>query len=229
MHSLMPDTLAAIRRFDTCAIANAIEQFGVRMRNEGFTQPGLTCVTGGFSRVLGYAATCRVRTADPPMTGRPYADRTDWWDALRQLPYPRVAVIHAPESGQGAGSALGEVHAAILKALGCIGVITDGAVRDLEGIIDLGFPAFARGVTVSHAYSHMVDFGNPVEIFGLEIHQADLLYADCHGVIAIPRAVATELPAMAERMRATERRIIDICQSPDFSVERLRSAVEQHI
>jgi 4-hydroxy-4-methyl-2-oxoglutarate aldolase len=227
MHALMPETLEAIRQFDTCTIANAIEKFGVRLRNEGFTRPGLTCMTGGFPRVLGYAATCKVRTADPPMTGRAYADRTDWWAAIEALPTPRIAVVHAPESEQGMGSALGEVHAAILKALGCAGVITDGAVRDLEGIVALQFPAFARHVAVSHAYSHVVDYGHPVEIFGLEVHSGDLLYADCHGVISIPRAIATQLPEAAERMRNADRRIIDFCRSPSFSAAELLNLLQK--
>src|ERR1035437_3943329 len=69
-------TFDAIRQFDTCTIANAIEHFRVRLRNEGFTRPGLRCVTGGSPRLLGYAATCRMRSADPPMSGHAYVART---------------------------------------------------------------------------------------------------------------------------------------------------------
>jgi hypothetical protein len=71
---LSPAQLEAIQQFDTCTIANAIEQFGVRLRNEGFTRPGLHCVTRGSTRVLGYAATSKVRSSDPPITGGSYLD-----------------------------------------------------------------------------------------------------------------------------------------------------------
>src|ERR1035441_3370871 len=67
--------LEAIRQFDTCTIANAIEHFRVRLRNEGFTRPGLRSVTGGAPRLIGYAATCRMRSADPPMSGHPEGPR----------------------------------------------------------------------------------------------------------------------------------------------------------
>src|SRR6516165_11995280 len=87
------ESFEAIRQFDTCTIANAIEQFRVRLRNEGFTRPGLQCVTGGSPRLLGYAATFRVRSADPPMSGNAHLDRTDWWEAIGHLPIPRIAVI----------------------------------------------------------------------------------------------------------------------------------------
>src|SRR5690242_3399180 len=90
---LTPEQLDAIQQFDTCTIANAIEHFRVRLRNEGFTRPGLQCMTGGESRLLGYAATSRIRFSNPSVTGTPYLERTDWWGAVDQLPLPRIAVI----------------------------------------------------------------------------------------------------------------------------------------
>jgi 4-hydroxy-4-methyl-2-oxoglutarate aldolase len=222
----MPDFLEAIRQFDTCTIANAIERFGVRLCNEGYTRPGLMCATGGFPSILGYAATCTVRSSDPPMTGRYFPDRTDWWAAIERVPAPRIAIIQDLDSGQGWASCLGEVHAAILKALGCVGVVTDGSVRDIPGVRTLEFPMFARSVAVSHSYSHVVDYGEAVEIFGLRIRSGDLLYADCHGVVSIPAEVVPDLPAAAAKIHERERRIVELCRSPDFTPERLRRALE---
>ena len=65
----------------------------------------------------------------------------------------------------GGASTIGEVHAAILKAFHCEGVITNGSVRDIPGVSRMQFPMFASGVSVSHSYMHIVDFGAPVEIF----------------------------------------------------------------
>src|ERR1017187_8682564 len=137
-------TLDAIRQFDTCSIANAIEHFSVRLRNEGFTRPGLQCVTGGSPRILGYAATCSVRSAEPPMSGNAYADRTDWWETIGLLPVPRIAIfqdLDAPISG---ASTIGEVHAAVLKALQCEGMVTNGSVRDIPGVSRMGFRCSLR-------------------------------------------------------------------------------------
>jgi len=202
-------------------IANAIEQFDVRLRNVGFTRPGLRCITQRGARLLGYASTSKVRTSDPPVTGRAYLDRTDWWDSVGRLPAPRIAVIQDVDPTPGGGACLGEVHAAILKALGCGGAITNGAVRDVPAVSNLNFPLFAPFVTASHSYMHMVDYGEPVEIFGLKIQTGDLLYADCHGVISIPLEIAPQLPQAAARIQAKERKIIDFCLSPDFSSETL--------
>jgi 4-hydroxy-4-methyl-2-oxoglutarate aldolase len=222
---LSPSQLEAIQQFDTCTIANAIEQFRVRLRNQGFTRPGLRCVTNGAASVLGYAATSRVRSSSPPMTGTAYIERTDWWANIDRLPVPRIAVIQDIDHAPGGGACVGEVHAAILKALHCTGVITNGAVRDLPAVSKLDFPMFAPFVTVSHAYMHSVDYGEPVEILGLQIRAGDLLYADCHGVVSIPLDIAAELPEAAARIRSKEQRIVQVCMSPDFSTEKLLNAI----
>jgi 4-hydroxy-4-methyl-2-oxoglutarate aldolase len=219
-------TLDALRRFDTCTIANAIEQFQVRLRNEGFTGQGLQCVTGDSPRILGYAATCRVRSANPPMTGNAYVDRTDWWEEIGLLPVPRIAVIQDVDSDGLRGSVIGEVHAAILKAFHCEGAITNGAVRDIPGARRLAFPMFASAVSVSHSYMHIVDFGAPVEIFGLKVRSGDLLLADVHGVVSIPLEIAARVPEAASEIRKRDEAIIGLCQSPEFSVTKLLQAVK---
>jgi len=224
---LTSDQLEAIRRLGTCAVANAIETFNVRLRNEGFTWPGLRCLTGNLPPLIGYAATCRVKTENPPVTGVSYYDRTDWWDAIELLPTPRVAAIQDIDSRPGHGSSTGEVHAAILRALSCEGIVTNGSVRDIPAASAMRFPMFARGVTVSHSYIHMVDFGGPIEICGLAIRSGDLLYGDCHGVMSIPIEIAAEIPQVAEKIARERKSIVDLCRSPEFSLDKLRKQVQQ--
>lgn len=148
---------------------------------------------------------------------------------MDRLPQPRIAVIQDVEPQPGAGAAVGEVHAAILKALGCAAVVTNGAVRDIPAVRKLGLPMFASFVGVSHAYMNLIEYGKPVEILGLRIQSGDLLYADCHGVISIPLEIAAELPDAAARIREREQRIVQVCLSPDFSTERLLNVIQdQH-
>jgi 4-hydroxy-4-methyl-2-oxoglutarate aldolase len=236
------ETLDAIAQFDTCTIANAIETFGVRLRNEGYTQPGLHAVTGGFPRAIGFAATCRIHTDGPPIGGAGYPENTDWWTAIESLPLPRIAVIQAEhlhfeetngarggqEPGDVSSSAIGEVHAAILRAFGCAAAITNGSVRDLPAVSALNFPLFASGVALSHGYTHLVDYGHPVEIFGLKIRSGDLLYADCHGALSIPHEIADRIPEAAARIRVHERDIVAACESPEFTPQLLLKAIRSH-
>jgi len=223
---LTADQIEELRALDTCVVANAIERFNLRLRNEGYTAPGLSCVNGTFPPIVGYAATCRVKTSNPPMTGNYYYDRTDWWQAIERLPKPRIAVIQDIDPVPGLGAPLGEVHASILKALNCVGAVTNGSVRDVPAAAALGFPMFSCHVSVSHAYVHMVDYGTTVSISGLEITSGDLLMADCHGVLSIPRQIAPELASVARELIQNERVVIDLCASPDFTIEKLRTAIE---
>jgi 4-hydroxy-4-methyl-2-oxoglutarate aldolase len=224
--SLTTQQLDAIRQFDTCTISNVIEEFGVRLRNEGFIRPGLRCLFDDLPPMLGYAATSRIKCSQPPPTGHAYSDRTDWWKHMASIPVPRVAAVQDIDENPGIGAWVGEVHASILQALKCAGLVTDGAVRDLDAVRAMAFPMFACHVSVSHAFAHMVDFGGPVEIGGLKVHPGDLLYGDRHGVLSIPNQIAGEVAAKAAALTKRERKVIDLCRSPLFTIEKLRDALK---
>ena len=152
--------------------------------------------------MVGYAFTLRVRSASPPQLGLPnYLDRTDWWEELENIPAPRILVIEDMDLQLDSGAFIGGLHAEILHTLGCVGAITNGAVRDLSQASALGFQLFAARLSVSHAYVHVVATGQRVQIEGLDIHPGDLLHGDVHGVMRVPREVAVKVPAVATRMQ----------------------------
>ncbi len=219
--------LAALARFDTCTVANAIETFSKRLRNEGFMAGAVRCFTPQLPPVVGYAETLRVRSSSPPWERRFYCDRSDWWGALRRVPVPRVLVVEDVDPRVGVGAFVGGVHAHILRALGCVGAITNGAVRDIPEVSEAGLQLFGGNLSPSHAYVHVVDYGQPVTVAGLTIAPGDLLHADQHGVVRVPSEIAAEIPAVAARMHRHERRIRDYCRSYDFSLEGLREIVEE--
>lgn len=219
---LAPELLESFRRLGTCAVSNAIETFDVRLRNAGFADASIRCMFQEFPPMIGYAATASVRTSVPPMQGHNYFDRTDWWNAILKIPPPRVVVVEDVEKHPGLGSFVGEVHANILSALGCVAVVTNGAVRDLPQVRNTGFQMFAGNVAVSHAYAHIFQFGTPVEIGGLRIEPGDLLHGDQHGILKVPFEIAPNIPAVARDIQEKEERAIAICRSADFSLEKLR-------
>ncbi len=223
--NLTSEQMEILRRLDACTLANAIETFHARLRNEGFADNSIRCQFPQLPSMLGYAATVTVRGSAPPMVHSHYPDRTDWWDYIVSLPSPRVVVVQDVASHIGLGSLLGSVHINILRALGCTGAVTNGAVRDLPAAEKLGFQLFAGSVSVSHAYVHIVEFGTPVEIGGLKIQSGDLLHGDRHGVQAIPASIAAKIPRAAAEIIAQEQALITLCQSKDFSLEKLRAAI----
>jgi 4-hydroxy-4-methyl-2-oxoglutarate aldolase len=215
----------ALRRLDTCTVSNAIEAFKLRLRNAGFANSRVRCVFEDLPPMVGYAATARLRSGEPPITGS-YHDRTDWWNSILRVPAPRIAVLQDLDEPPGVGAFLGDMNAAILRALGCVGYVTNGAVRELPRVRDMGLHLFAGNVAVSHAYAHIFDFGSPVNVGGLEVHPGDLLHGDRHGLLTVPKEIAAEIPPVAARLREGEQRVIDSCRSQEFSVEKLRQALK---
>ncbi len=179
-------------------------------------------MNGDFACVVGYAVTVRVKTSNPPVLGRSFLSDHDWWPAIESWPKPRILAIQDIDSTPGLGASVGQVAAAILQALNCVGVVTNGAVRDLRAVADMGLPLFACHVSPSHAYAHAVDHFQPVEICGLAIRSGDVLMADCHGVVSIPLELVPSLPRIANDLLHRKRRIIDFCRSSEFSLEKLR-------
>jgi len=226
---LTAEELESLRGLNSCQVADAIEAFDVRLRNEGFMDSSVRCVFPNLPPMAGYAVTARIRTSEPPMTGRAYPDRTDWWNYLLTIPAPRVVVLEDLDRQPGLGSCAGEVHAHIFKALGCAGLVTNGAVRALQAAESIGFCFFAGNVAVSRVYFHMLEFGLPVEVGNLKVQSGDLLHGDRHGVVSIPASIAKDIPTAAARVSALEQRVLEVADSPNPSLEELREAMQQSV
>lgn len=224
--SLLAKELDALRKVSTPAVCNAIETFTVRPRNEGFTTSDIRCIFPDLGVMVGYAATARIMGDEPPVEEH-HVPRPDWWDYLQEIPKPRVVVIQDLDRVV-KGAYWGEENANIHKALGCVGVITDGGVRDLDEMQALGFHAFAAHVLVAQAYAHLVDFGIPVRVGGLTVGPGDLLHGDRHGVTVVPQAIAAEVASAVARVERQKREIIELCQSPDFTLEALKEHWKKH-
>jgi 4-hydroxy-4-methyl-2-oxoglutarate aldolase len=219
--------LQALQQIPTCVVSNAIETFEVRLRNTGFADSSIRCMVDGPRPLVGYAATAHLRSGEPPMSKRIYQDRADWWNSILEIPEPRVVVLEDLDEPPGVGAHLGDMHASILQALGCVGFVTNGAVRELPRLKAMGFQAFAGNVAVSHAYAHIFDLGKPVKVSGLEIKPGDLLHGDQHGILTIPNEIAGEIPRVAATLQETEQTVIDYCRSKEFSVEGLSKLIKE--
>ena len=218
--------LDALRQFDTCMVANAIDSSNVRLRNTGFTDGSIQCMFPDAPPTVGYAATARLRSGEPPIAGGSFRDRADFWNSILQIPAPRILVLQDMDEPPGRGAFVGDMHAAILKALGCIGYLTNGAVRELPAVRALGVQLFAGSVAVSHAYAHIFDVGATVKVGGMEVHPGDLLHGDRHGVLTVPMEFATKIPEVAVRLQRVEQTVIEFCQSGAFSVAKLREIMK---
>ena len=218
--------IEALKKITSPSVANAIETFKVRPRNQGQMSSELRALFPEMGPLVGYAVTAVIRAEPEPLEGH-RASTFGWWDYVLSIPAPRVVVVHDRDEPRGQGAQWGEVQANIHRALGVAGVVTDGSVRDLDEVRALGFQFVAAHVSVSHAYVHMVDFGLPVKLGGLWVKPGDLIHADQHGVVTIPPEIAERVPEAVAKVEADERKIITVCQSKDFSAQRLKDLYKQ--
>ncbi|HEY4028210.1 MAG TPA: RraA family protein [Candidatus Dormibacteraeota bacterium] len=212
------EVLDALRRYDSPTLANAIETFDVRPRDEGFASMEIRCLFPELGVMVGYAATATIRARG---RGDGDSDHSPLWALVRSQPGPRVVVVQDHDDPPGHGALWGEVQSSIYKALGCVGTVTDGCVRDLKEVREMGFHFFARGPGVSHAYVRLESIGEPVRVGGLTVRPGDLVHADQHGVLLIPHEIAAELPAAADRIIEREQEFIRWVRSAEFDPDRL--------
>ena len=215
------DLLETLRKIPSCSIANAIETFNYQPRNIGFMGPEIKSIFPDMGHMIGYAVTAKI-VADAPPSGHMNVARTEWVDEIMKVPAPRVLVLEDLDWPNPIGSFWGEVQANLHRALGTVGTVTNGGVRDLDEMQEVGFFAFASCVLVSHAYVHITDVGVPVKIGGLEVEPGDIIQGDQHGVIKVPRDLAADVPAAVKRVEDGEQELIGYANSEGFSVEGLK-------
>jgi regulator of RNase E activity RraA len=218
---LTTQEIEALKKITSPSVANAIETFKVRPREQGNLSSDIRALFPEMGPMVGYAVPCVIRAEQGPIEGH-RASTYGWWDYVQTIPAPRVIVVHDLDDPRGQGAQWGEVQANIHRALGCVGVVTDGSVRDLDEVRALGFQFCAAHVSVSHANVHMVDFGIPIKVGGVLIKPGDLLHGDQHGVCTIPHDIAARIPEAIARVEADEREIISVCQSPGFTADKLK-------
>jgi len=150
--------------------------------------------------------------------------RLAYYESIVAPPRPSLCLmqdVDGPDSGFGAF--WGEVQSNVHKALGCIGVITDGSIRDIEAWAK-GFFVLAGSIMPSHAHVDIVDFSKTISVAGMIVSANDLVHADRHGAVVIPADAARRIPEAAALFAKREKVILDACQSAHFGIEDLRQA-----
>ncbi len=223
---LTDEELAALRGFDTPTVCNALEIIVPQRRGYGFTVEPLLCAFPDLPPMVGYARTATARSMRP--ASRPAAElkaqRFAYFDYIAQGAVPGIMVIQCLDSNPAFGAYWGEIQTNIHKALGCLGSITAGAIRDLDACAP-GFQLLATCVAPSHGWVHLEDFGGDVNVFGMTVASGDLIHADRHGAVVIPHDVAREVAQAADLLTRREAVILGACKSPDFTVEALKKAI----
>jgi regulator of RNase E activity RraA len=220
---LSEEALAALTRFDTPTICNALELIVPERRALGFNRKPLVAPLPGAKPVVGYARTVMIRSREPASRSKDEARkaRLDYYEYIGRAPRPSICVMQDVDGPDlGFGCFWGEVQSNVHKALGCAGVVTDGAVRDIDVWAE-GFFVLAGAVMPSHAHVDIVASGLTVSVAGMVVSSDDIIHADRHGAVVIPRDAVAKLPAAAELLARREKVVLDACRAPGFKAADL--------
>ena len=189
----------ALRKIDDTSA-----EFSDMLEREGYAlavPAGRLKPTLAGARLIGPAATIRYL----PTRREPGALRTE--DPDGQLGNKRLAgmiekgSVMVVQSARTDVSVVGSEAAEMLQEAGIVGAVVDGAVRDLEGLMRLGFACWTSGRTqvTGRWRIEAVAFGEPVAIAGVQVQQGDVVVADDGGVTFVP----------ADRFEELARRLLE--------------------
>ncbi len=194
--------LLQLKRLNTPTIYNGWERITrLNPGTDGFNLEETRDFMPHMGPMVGYAVTVVIEPSNPAHRKRLPNAWSDYRRYIAEQPGPKIVVIQDLDKPRVIGSFWGEVSSNTHRALGCVGTITDGAIRDLDEMNNTGFKALARRLCVGHAFNYPIRWNCPVEVFGRIIKPGDLIHADKHGFLVIP---PEDQPGILEAARAMD-------------------------
>lgn len=212
--------LEFLRGVDSPTIANAIEALGLRDRTQGFIGGRVGCTFPDLGVMVGRALT--VVVSDAPGPPPPREAWWEMWEQLEAMEGPAVLVFADASGSPHRVAYAGEVMVRLARRLGAVGMVTDGALRDLDEVHALGFHYFMRYPVVSHANFEIVSVGQPVTIDGQRVRTGDLLHGDANGIVLVPPEGLDRLPEEVAGVRQREAAEMAFIDGEDFSLDGLK-------
>lgn len=217
--------LTLLRSVDTPTVCNAIEVAQGKRGFNAFTRGTMLCSAPDDPAVVGYAVTAKIAAVHPPTEDAATirTRRMAYYRAMAEAPHPGVAVIEDTDFPHCIGAYWGEVNTTIHKGFGLSGALTNGVMRDLGDMCD-GYPVIAGSIGPSHGFVHVREIGTPVTIFGMTVHNGDLVHADRHGAVVIPPEVVGQLADAIRKMQDTEHLVLGPAREPGFDFAKFEAA-----
>jgi regulator of RNase E activity RraA len=214
-----------LRSIDTPTVCNLIEIVAPERRGVGYTASHLHCPFPDLPPIVGFAKTATIRARDPVSGSNYMQKRMDYLDYVAAAPSPSVVVIEDKDEPAGYGAFWGEVQTNVHKALGCLGTVTNGSIRDLSAVAE-GFQMLAGSIAPSHAYVHIVEFDLSVTIHSMEVQSGNLIHADRHGAVVVPVENIDAMAAALDGLMKREAKIIAAARAPGASVGTIKAAMK---
>ncbi len=221
--------LLELKRWNTPTIYNGWEQITkLDAGKDAFNLEQCRDFMPEMGPMVGYAMTVVIEPGNPEHRRQNPKAWSEYRKYISSFSGPKIVVVQDLDKPHTFGSFWGEVNSSIHKALGCIGTITDGAIRDLDEMYNVGFKAIAKRLCVGHAYSHPVRWNCDIEVFGRTVKPGDLIHADKHGFIVLPREDQIQLLDAVRFMDSNECQTMIAAASniSDLSTEQRLQAID---
>jgi len=220
------EVLAILSQYDTPTVCNVIELCDHQPRNTGYLRHSIRAIYPEMPPMVGYAVTVAFRSATVAAPEETPLSLFDLLEAWQSIPPPRVAVIQDLDHLSD-GAVCGEIMVSVFKGFSCVGLVTNGCVRDIHQIKSLHFPCFAAGISPSHAYCRLLLANQPVSVGGRIIRPGDLLHGDGNGVTTIPAPIATKVADHCAEYVAAEQILIEGAKGGlTLSLDKFRESIQ---
>jgi regulator of RNase E activity RraA len=208
--------------FDTPTVANGLERLGMRDPSAGYTGPDVRALTPALGRRVGIAVTARLDTTSPG-TDDPPSLWLDWVRAMieaNKTGLPVFAVMESVGLRPRYTVTIGDGMGTMMRMAGCTAFVSNGCVRDIEGVEALNLACWGAGLSPMHGRMRWLGVQEQVVIDGMTVRPGDILHADINGVLCIPPAVADQVYAQAAAVRADEAAYFAKLRAPGMTIER---------
>jgi len=220
------ELIEGLRDFDTALLANTLDHTDPTPAHEFYMAGSIQSVTPTLGPTVGVAVVCELDSSSPH--GQPSVD--DFYrqlDQMRKMAMPSVWVVKTTGERPEHECVLGDGMAKTLYSVGCVGAVTDGGVRDINGLLTVPFAAYCRGKTIHHCALRFKALNEPLAIGGISVAPGEIIHANNEGVIKIPKGSFPTLIDSAIRMRAFEHEAHTVLRRTDLEPATKRSMVSQ--
>jgi regulator of RNase E activity RraA len=226
-HELDSELLALLRSVDTPTVCNAIEVAQGKRGFSEFTRGTMVSSNPEGGAMVGFAKTAKIAAIEPPKENNDIIKerRMNYYRYMSEVDGPAIVVIEDVDYPECIGAFWGEINTKVHKGFGLSGALTNGVVRDLGDLAE-DFPVVAGSIGPSHGFVHVREIDTPVSVFGIQVLPGDLVHADRHGAVVIPKKVIPILKDAIHKLFASERLILDPTEKTEFSFDDFKRAWE---
>lgn len=202
--------LQALTKFDTPSITNVVATYPANQHCLGlynpwtqnwYTDQTIRCMYPELGRIAGYAVTCVYGLPDPGFRRLSFMDVID---ALDASPKPTILILQQkfpPEMAGKVGLSGGNMTTA-MKAVGCLGLISNGPSRDIDEIRPMKFQNMLSGVCAGHGDMAVHAVNVPVSVGGMDVCPGEIIHMDENGAVKFP---ADKLEAVLTNVQALQK------------------------